>query len=633
MKLSEIRRSGLNPRMDLEEAHVAVMVEAIRRTEGKLDQRLVLRPRKAGGWDLAIGNYRFEALRRIHGDDWELPEDYYDVREWTDRELARESWDATDYKLSDMEEGHAIEVWMKELGMTEEEIASDFHLTQPRISQRLQLWKDRDRMPDTVKKDLSTSEFSISQLIENSTVPPAPAGPSEPSPSPAAGKGEEENSGVEKKGRGRPKGAKTGKPGRPPKAKPRRKVKEFRLTGDHWMEIRRLPSKGEWDEMAQKVKSNEWRVKDTRAQVKRRLTEIATAKKPKSLPVFQEIRLESIPPAEGEIVLGWFRHLDDSLHLEVARVGDKMGGIGETTRDGQILTRFAKTPHPEKPSDVVCPHFMELKWGTGCRFNCAWCYLQGTLAKMPEGKKPHFKEPSRIGNALTAFFSASEALDLKHEVINAGELCDSLMGEYQAKPFSQYLFDLFGTQTRHRVLLLTKDTKIEHILAAEATKIAIIAFTLNADPVARRWEKGARRVDERIAAAKRVADAGYPVRLRIDPIMPIPEWKDAYHKLIDDIAAAFPQKSNLKRVTIGFPRGLDSTLKNAKDKSWATQLTEDSNWGKRLPHATRLEAASDIVDYLSNCLPKVSVGLCKETVQLWEALGMDWRKIECNCTW
>ena len=60
--------------------------------------------------------------------------------------------------------------------------------------------------------------------------------------------------------------------------------------------------------------------------------------------------------------------LDGSRQNLVKRVGD-----------GSIITRFERTPLPARPTDVVCPHFLELKWATGCPFDCAWCYLKGTL--------------------------------------------------------------------------------------------------------------------------------------------------------------------------------------------------------------------------------------------------------------
>jgi len=51
--------------------------------------------------------------------------------------------------------------------------------------------------------------------------------------------------------------------------------------------------------------------------------------------------------------------------------------------DGSIITLFDKTPFPEQKDDVVCPHFVELKWANGCDFDCAWCYLKGTFRFQP----------------------------------------------------------------------------------------------------------------------------------------------------------------------------------------------------------------------------------------------------------
>ena len=59
--------------------------------------------------------------------------------------------------------------------------------------------------------------------------------------------------------------------------------------------------------------------------------------------------------------------------------------------DGSIIKRFEHTPYPEKDDDVVCPHFMELKWGYGCPYNCAWCFLKGTLRMLPEKTSPKTK--------------------------------------------------------------------------------------------------------------------------------------------------------------------------------------------------------------------------------------------------
>ena len=61
-------------------------------------------------------------------------------------------------------------------------------------------------------------------------------------------------------------------------------------------------------------------------------------------------------------------------------------------KDGSIIKLFDRTPEPKNPTDVVCPHFYELKWANGCNFNCAWCYLNGTYRFLSRGKKPHLKD-------------------------------------------------------------------------------------------------------------------------------------------------------------------------------------------------------------------------------------------------
>ncbi|MEA1963712.1 MAG: restriction endonuclease subunit S, partial [Candidatus Aerophobetes bacterium] len=72
--------------------------------------------------------------------------------------------------------------------------------------------------------------------------------------------------------------------------------------------------------------------------------------------------------------------LDGSKKELVLRIGD-----------GSIIKRFEKTSMPQKKTDVVCPHFLELKWATGCPYDCSWCYLKGTFRFLPYKTKPHIK--------------------------------------------------------------------------------------------------------------------------------------------------------------------------------------------------------------------------------------------------
>ncbi|MHA1578469.1 MAG: radical SAM protein, partial [Candidatus Freyarchaeota archaeon] len=302
--------------------------------------------------------------------------------------------------------------------------------------------------------------------------------------------------------------------------------------------------------------------------------------------------------------------------------------------DGSIIKLFDRTPPPEKPTDVVCPHFLELKWANGCYFNCAWCYLNGTYRFHPEWKngKPNIKDFGTIREHLKTFLQGN---GVRPEILNAGELSDSLLAEKRRNgnpPFSEFIINTLSTydkDAKHKILFLTKDTNVKNLirLKEEGTKRIIMSFSLNADSVAKRWEKKAPSVDARIKAARKVWEAGYTTRIRIDPIVPVKDWKEQYAKLLEKVF------SNLKpeRITLGSLRGLTSTITNAKDKSWVNYLSEKSNWGRKIDTETRYDTYVFIIKQLQENYNYKHVALCKETVEMWEKIGMDYKRIKCNC--
>jgi spore photoproduct lyase len=290
--------------------------------------------------------------------------------------------------------------------------------------------------------------------------------------------------------------------------------------------------------------------------------------------------------------------------------------------DGSIITRFDKTPQPKNSSDVVCPHFLELKWAYGCPFDCSWCYLKGTFRFRPNGKEPVIKDYGKIELHTKAFLEEVKT----PEILNTGEIADSLMHENSDKPFSKFIIPMFETQKLHKVMFLTKSSNVKNLLEIEPHNQAIISFSLNAIPVARRWEK-APPILKRIEAAQKVYRAGYEVRIRIDPMVPIDNWKESYKKLVDLIF----ENLTPERITLGSLRGLQSTINGCSDKSWVKYLTDSSNWGKKIDFQTRFTMYSEIIDYLKSKHNYTKVALCKETIKMWDSLKMSYKHIKCNC--
>lgn len=321
----------------------------------------------------------------------------------------------------------------------------------------------------------------------------------------------------------------------------------------------------------------------------------------------------------------WAKNKPKILFKDFKILNGKETRLVERVNDGSIITRFDKTPFPENSTDVICPHFLELKWAYGCPFDCSWCYLKGTFRFRPNGKEPVIKDYAKVELHTRAFLEEVKT----PEVLNTGEIADSLMSENAGTPFSKFIIPMFETQSLHKVLFLTKSINVKNLLEIEPHNQAIISFSLNAVPVAKMWEKKAPSVLKRIEAAKKVYQAGYEVRLRIDPMVPIDGWKESYFQLINSIF------ENLipDRITLGSLRGLQSTINGCSDKSWVKYLSESSNWGRKIEFQTRFKMYSTVIEHLKSKHNYNNVALCKETIAMWNSLKTDYKQIKCNCVW
>jgi spore photoproduct lyase len=287
-----------------------------------------------------------------------------------------------------------------------------------------------------------------------------------------------------------------------------------------------------------------------------------------------------------------------------------------------IIVFFNKTP-----SDIVCPHFWEMRWAFGCPFECSYCYLQGTGRG---NKRPRYRPISKVILAVDKAFK-NKYFQKHPSIFNSGELSDSLMNPTTMKQ----IVDFFETQQSHKLLLLTKSSNVEW-LAQNPRKQTLASFSINATKISARWEKKAPLPQQRIEAARKLIEAGYEVRVRIDPIFPVDKWQVYYEDLIYSILSTLPRDPD--RITLGTPRGLSKTLIFAKDRSWEkiafTESPENSGWGKKAPTAIRREIYNFFFDKLQSLgFDKQNIGICKETKSMWQEIGLDWNRCKCNCVW
>jgi DNA repair photolyase len=274
------------------------------------------------------------------------------------------------------------------------------------------------------------------------------------------------------------------------------------------------------------------------------------------------------------------------------------------------------------PSLTVCPNFYVLSHANGCGFSpaCGYCYLQSSLWYL-DAPRVYTNVDDLLGDV-----SAWIARDgLESTVLNTGNLADSL-GFERERPLTARLVELFRSEAErngrpHALLLVTKGGRddIAPLTGLAPTPNVITSFSLNAPEAAAVHERGAPPVAERLAAARALRDAGWRVRIRIDPMIA----GHAYADLADRVGDLAPE-----RVTLGCLWADRGLLLKGNGVFAALEPLEEPDGLARYPRGDRIRMYREAIQALSGRAP---VGLCEETADIWAAVGLDPEDKTCNC--
>ncbi len=304
-----------------------------------------------------------------------------------------------------------------------------------------------------------------------------------------------------------------------------------------------------------------------------------------------------------------------------------------TAHRGRFIKQFQG---PEDDSGIVCFKFWQLVHASGCPFSCAYCFLQTTTffrfhrdalsGLIYENWRDMLKEVQNWLQASTP------------RMMIVGELQDGLAFEnaYAAvtgRSLAEHLVPLFAAQERHKLIFLTKSTLTQRAMRLAPTPQVVFSWSVNAEYAARRWELGAPPPSRRFAAAMRMKQAGWSVRVRLDPMIPYAEgedrWQDGYAEAVSRINALRPEM-----VTIGALRastmGLASAAKkNGRPAALFGYLSEKdpSGFKYRLPFGTQVDMYRFVLDQLDR--QHITPALCKEDLSVWREAGLAFKGCHC----
>jgi spore photoproduct lyase len=170
-----------------------------------------------------------------------------------------------------------------------------------------------------------------------------------------------------------------------------------------------------------------------------------------------------------------------------------------------------------------------------CLYDCRYCFLQGMYPSahyLLFVNFDHFKgEIKKTSNSLDDecwFFSGYD--------------CDSLALE-SVTGFASDFLPFFQELPNAWIELRTKSVAIQSLQKIDPLERAVVAFSFTPQEISTQLEKGVPSVKTRIAAMQKVAEHGWKVGLRIDPILDCKDFENRYFNLFKEIFENIPEKA------------------------------------------------------------------------------------------
>jgi spore photoproduct lyase len=184
---------------------------------------------------------------------------------------------------------------------------------------------------------------------------------------------------------------------------------------------------------------------------------------------------------------------------------------------------------PAGSAEFACCGYLVLTLASNCPMDCSYCFLQEYVAD-----NPSFQIYANYDDAFAEIDRLSASAPARHFRIGTGELADSLAMD-SLTGMSIELVNFFAARENLTLELKTKTDEIENLLTLDPKGRALVSWTLSPRRVFEACEHRTASPSARIAAARRVLEAGYRVAFHLDPMIAYPDAERDYIELMDEL--------------------------------------------------------------------------------------------------
>lgn len=184
-----------------------------------------------------------------------------------------------------------------------------------------------------------------------------------------------------------------------------------------------------------------------------------------------------------------------------------------------------------------------------CLYDCRYCFLQGMYSSGHYVLFVNYDDFMQSIDQVLQQHATDKNGKAERVYFFSGYDCDSLAYE----PITQFVqsFIPFFANRPHAILeLRTKSTNIRQIRPFAPISNVVIAYSLSPDAIASQFEHKAPGVEKRLKALQQLVAHGWPIGIRLDPLIYVDDFKQQYQTLIAQIFSHISPQ-NLHSISIG----------------------------------------------------------------------------------
>jgi len=234
----------------------------------------------------------------------------------------------------------------------------------------------------------------------------------------------------------------------------------------------------------------------------------------------------------GQKLFQYFESMDiEIINAPIQKVFNSIPGETQNIKYAHAKKTLVVTTTKAVNLNVCKPSAdYEFSLVTNCPGNCEYCYLHTT-----QSFKPYMKiyvNIEDIFNTILKYIHKNENDITTFEVASKG---DPLALEHITGNLKKTI-EFFGNLDKGRLRVVTKFNNVDSLVDAKHNQHTRFRFSINSKYVIDTFEHNTANFIERIEAATKISDAGYPIGFIVAPIMIYDTWKKEYKELFETLS-------------------------------------------------------------------------------------------------